>query len=442
MYTLKGFFSMPAIANNNVNMVANIGELSNLSRTFSKEIREFSYPEQYSHVQLLSFKLVNDSNQPITPLAAFTKKIVAIGEWLYGQHQAGSIPANTQKLDFYANLQTQFPECDWIGMGDIIASEQSPRNMPEWIEFKLNDETREYAVKVWLSDSSFANTYDEFEISVFPCVDPIDLLDNDASTVLSLLEARTIGQVIQQARSAMGNYPFTDIDTLSLDWHDPSGIGTIINTQWVLIGWGPMSRDVDNKKNAVRDYLATNSTKTNWQEILPSLYQENEFVIIPLWDNIAVPETSLDHGLYASIISTNGLNTKIKDRVPTSYGSTTTLTTYITTNAQYMAVYYRGMMVGVLGNPSNTGGVKKLTQLFADYTYTAPDSSDFERLSPTTRNFVTKLNDAIGRARTFSINNVVPNGFYRVIRNNRVYLSFLYNGFQYLVLTRETYNNV
>lgn len=442
MYTLKGFFSMPALANNNVNVVANIGELSTMSRTFTKEMREFSYPEQYPNTQLLTFKLVDESNQPISPLAAFTRKIVAIGEWLYAQHKAGAVPGEPQRDDFYANLQTQFPECDWTGMGALIASEQTPKNMPEWIEFKLSDETREYLVKVWLSDASFANTYDEFEIDVFPCVNPIDLLDNNASTVLNLLEARTISQIIQEARSAMGIHPYTDIDTLALTWHDPSGLPTTLTTQWVLICWGPAGRDIDNKKNAIRDYIAANSVKTNWQVILPELYQENEFVLIPLWDNISVPETSLDHGLYSSVVTTGGLNTKVKDRVPASYGSSASLTSFITANVQYMAVYYRGMMVASLANPSNTGGIKKITQLYSDYSYTPPTSPDFDRLSPNTRTFVEKLNDAIGRARTFGINNVVPNGFYRIIRNNRVYLSFVHGGFQFMVLTRETFNNI
>ena len=58
-YTLKGFYSMPALADNGANgVVARFGELSAHSRTFTRDEKNFVNPS-YPNIELVTFKLAS-----------------------------------------------------------------------------------------------------------------------------------------------------------------------------------------------------------------------------------------------------------------------------------------------------------------------------------------------------------------------------------------------
>lgn len=437
MKNIFGFYRFPQESNNNPNMVATFGELNTFTLTYTLDDFTFHYSE-YPKVDLVTLRVADPSGNTITPPEAVAKKITAVGDWIYDQYNRGTIPDNTLHDQFYTNLRVEFSDFDWVSMGEIVQSKETNRSMPTHVEFVLTDNDEEYQVKVWLANDALQKEYEPFIIHIIPPIENIDNFDTNASMVASLLHQQTTKVLLNKYNAIRADNPDTRFDTYELTWHDPEEQTTTLNTQWAYVAYGQNATNIDNIKNAIRDYIAANSKTKNWLKIFPSLYDENDFTILPLWDRIAVPETNLDQNLYASISALKDVTDLAKKLTPSSYGSTANIESHIQNHLEVFATYYRGMLVLSLGNPANLKQTHRLSKLYPEYSSVAP-SSDFERMDEVTREFAEKLNIGLEHARVFKKNDTPSAGFYRVIRNNKVYLAFLMNNFQYLIITRESY---
>ena len=96
------------------------------------------------------------------------------------------------------------------------------------------------------------------------------------------------------------------------------------------------------------------------------------------------------------------------------------------------------MMFISIGNPSNLNRLVKLSTLYPDYS-SVPVSSDFERMEEATRTFAERLAICLEAAHTYREGDTVPPGYYRLNRNSKTYIAFLFNNYQYMVMTRDSY---
>lgn len=440
MYNIKGFYRQSRIADNNAGVVATFGELSRQSSTYSVEDRNYKFQE-YPNTELVTMQVVNDLSQPAVITDTLGKKITAVGEWLYQQHVVGSIPANNQIDQFYASIRTEFAELNWISIGNLVRSAQNGYYMPTHVEFTVVDSGNTYNVKIWLADINFQNEYEPYTTHIIPPVDSVDQFINNTATMMGLLAANTPARVMGKYNVIRGKNPETRFDTFNLTWHDPNDSSSTIETSWAYIAYGAQGSSIDNIKIAIRDYLTANGPTTNWENIFPSLYQENDFTIIPLWDKIAVPQTQLDQNLYGSYTKIKDLYAMVKSKVPSTYGSTAAINTHVTNFVELFGTFYRGMIFAAVGNPNNIDSIKSLSMLYPDYSMVGVSDPDFERMEEDTRDFCELLNSALEKARIYRSSDSVPTGFYRLARDNRIYLAFIHKGFQYFILTRESFYN-
>ena len=440
MYELKGFYEIAHLSNNSVGTVARFGELSSYARTFTKDMRNYSQPATYPSVELVTFKLTDAGGNPTSLTKQMETFLLGVGEWFVAQHKAGLIPEERNRDRLFDAVQVEFPAATWINMGTIRSRDESAKGFPEWIEFQFIEANREFTIKLWFSDPAFREQYDEYTIEIIPPVVDIDLLNQSINQVQPLIGAQTVESVFRKVEELKGGHPETALKTFQLIWNDPTAASvTTVPTHWNLVIYGQAGMDADNIKNAIRDYIAKSSTLTNWAKIYPDLYAESEFIIVPLWDNIAIPETRLDLGLYSSTIQVGQLKNIVKARVPSAFGSSTSINKYIDKYMHVTSVFYRAMMVAMLGNPNNRAQKKEITQLFPDYMSVSTESTDFVRMEQITQEFVLQLGEALEYARTYSISTVLPTGFTSVIKTNRTYIAFQAEGFQFLVLTKMSY---
>ena len=437
MRSIKAFYRLSSLANNNPGVVATFGEIETQSLTFTTEDRNYKY-STYPNTELVTLQVVDDLQQPVVTTEALMRRITAVGEWLYEQHTKGTIPADALREQIYASLRVEFADLQWIAMGELVRSAENSFFMPTYVEFIATDSSYEYHVKVWLSNKKLQEEYEPYTLYIIPPVDNLNQFINNTVTVAGILSGFTPKKMLQKYNAIRKDNPETRLDMFDLTWHDPDDSSSRIETSWGYIAYGVGATSLDNIKTGIRDYLAGNSQYEDWPSVFPSLYEENDFTLIPLWDNISVRETQVDQNLYASYSSIKELTTIAKRSTPTSYGTAASIEKHIAENLEIFSTFYRGMMFISIGNPSNLDRLVKLSKLYPDYS-SVPVSSDFERMEEATRAFAERLAICLETARTYREGDTVPSGYYRLNRNSKTYIAFLFNNYQYMVMTRDSY---
>ena len=437
MRSIKAFYRLSSLANNNPGVVATFGEIETQSLTFTTEDRNYKY-STYPNTELVTLQVVDDLQQPVITTEALMRRITAVGEWLYEQHIKGTIPADALREQIYASLRVEFADLQWISMGELVRSAENSFFMPTYVEFIATDSSYEYHVKVWLSNKKLQEEYEPYTLYIIPPVDNLNQFINNTVTVAGILSGFTPKKMLQKYNAIRKDNPETRLDMFDLTWHDPEDSSSRIETSWGYIAYGVGATSLDNIKTGIRDYLAGNSQYEDWPSVFPSLYEENDFTLVPLWDNISVRETQVDQNLYASYSSIKELTAIAKRSTPTSYGTAASIEKHIAKNLEIFSTFYRGMMFISIGNPSNLNRLVKLSTLYPDYS-SVPVSSDFERMEEATRTFAERLAICLEAAHTYREGDTVPSGYYRLNRNSKTYIAFLFNNYQYMVMTRDSY---
>jgi hypothetical protein len=241
----------------------------------------------------------------------------------------------------------------------------------------------------------------------------------------------------------MGNFPTRTI-AHPLTWVYPDNPTVTLTTYWYLALYGPAAADADNIKNAIREYLGLYgnalTAPTTWQSIYPSLYADNEFVIIPLWGNVALPETAIDPVLFSSFTNINKLKGIAAALIPPTYAQSTNLAVFLNQQLVVASAAYRSLMFMALGNPTNVAADYSFAAKYPDYMDVDSSSADFARMAQYTQDFTVALNAALERAKDLTFTSPIPVGYTRVVRSGKVYLAFTYDAFTYMVLAQISYD--
>lgn len=442
MYKFKGFASIPVNANNADGQVAAFGELSNYAHTFSRHKSNWANATLAPNIELVGFRTVNDSNSYMTPSNNVVNHILSVCQWVYTQYAASAIPSNANKAAFIASLTAQFPAMASVQINEILADTPSTKRMPDYIQWEFTDgDTNVTQITIWFSDNRFRTQYDEYEILLVPPLTNIDQLDNPITTVQPLLAAVTPDIPFNAVGALVGDKPSTVTRIYQVTWSDYTNPGATLVTNWYAVIYGQAGNDADALKDAVKAYITANSTGTHWASLYPSLYSDNEFVIIPQWADIASPLTGLNPALYRSSLKVAALKSGAQARIPATYASqVASIGAFLDANLVIAAAFWRSIMFMALGSPSNVGGVADFNTVFPDYMDIPSTSSDFARMSSDTQGFIVKLNDALQKAMDMTSSSPVPAGYARTVRSNRIYLSFQYGAYNYLVLTQGSYS--
>lgn len=471
MKIILGFASIQSLQSSVSGVTAQFGELSDYSRTFSTSRSEFFDPVSYPGVELDAFSTVTDSGSPITPSSATQSHILSVISWVLARHNDNSIPSNVSKASFLTMLAaasvTPYPDpshhitaggSGWE-VNQIVNGTPSTSRMPDYVKWNFDDSGDEYQIQIWFIDESFKAQYPNYSIVLVPPMTDINMLDNPAATVSVALATFHPSDLATAIQAAIGTNPATTVTSVNVTYNDPTvsppAVPGTINTTWVAIVHGQEGINSDNIKDAIRGYIAAHTTTRSggaprpWSTIYPGLYSENEFIIIPMWNDVAIPPSGLDPQVYSSAIKTGKLATVATELLPSSYAASTVLASFLQNNLELMSVIYSAMQALVVGNPNNAEGLYALTQVYADYTDIITTSGDFARMGVATQAFATKLADALDKASTLTIASTVPAGYTRVVRDDRVYLSFTMPSFtvgsltvpdmNYLVLSKGSY---
>lgn len=436
MYTLKGFITVDGLANASPTVVAAIGELSTLSRTFALGVGEIaSAPLPYTLNAFLSTTVSGPTSVPV----ALQTQVFSFVDWAFTL-QKGSTPAATSAA-FTTAMTTQFgSQASSIGCGNLINN--GTFNFPEYITWTnntlvTNDPTTGGLVKLWFCDASFQSQYDGYTIKVVPPLNPVDLFGGGAAAVATALSGVAVGSTLNAITTAAAGYPYTELVPQTFDYVDPTNPSNTISTQWAILIYGAAGNNIDAIRAAVQAYITANSALnvSVWQQIFPEIYNTTEFLILPRWYNYAINQQQLTAGVYSEIVNLNKELTYLANVLSTLTPA------FIQAHAVVLPVQYKSLQVLVVPQSTNAVAQQDLINLFPDLINVPTTDTSYNLMSTKTRQFLTMLLQMVIQAENATVQSTLPAGMSSAARYGILCVAQAFNGITYLVATKGSTPN-
>lgn len=448
-YVVKAFTSYGYLADNDANDIAPIGELSVYSRTYARDCRTYSSTttvvESDTTVDLTVFssKLTAGGDRELTPNQS--KLLLDVGKFIHEDAVAGTFGNDPEVLRqrLMVEFETQISD---VRVNTLVPFGGTGR-FPESVSFYIVNDTEnsDYdrtRVRLWFSDAAFQAQYDEYQIDIIPPIPNIDDFFNSTSQVELKVQERTLPQLMDLVQLKANEQPYTVLRTEIFNYHTPLDEDYRLPTNWTFLIYGGAGNNLDAIKFRLIEWILANSTHTReeWAERFPDIFTATEFIITPLWDQFAVPNKTLEMGVYSPIIQVE----KARDVARLTGMGVNYSTPHIDDSAGVLATTFKSIVATVVGGPENRDGVSKLADQWPDYMAVGTSSADFNRMRPQTQGFVLLLQNMFRVAEQMSDTSDVPQGMTRITRTDSLgrtisYVAASYQNVQYLVVTRGSY---
>lgn len=458
-YVLKGFLGYDPLVDNTSNVIAPFGELSTYSETYATD-RSVYVDDNDKDVILTVFTSAstnpldpssgganNGNTDFLTPTAvpaAYVSTALSLGAWLYSQGIAKTLANDPATLA--QNILTEFSTFVTDVVVGPYSSGTNTSQMPEWISYQQIDGSNANYVRLWLADSSFRGQYDQFTIKVVPPLQNLDdFFQTPSSKVITEIGTITVESLMIEAQSVANFEPYTVISSYNFGYLNPenpdqTNPANFTPVPWTVLIYGEEGDNIDSVKQALVDYILANSThsQSEWAAIFPDLFNTTEFIITPMWDQYAVPNLTLEAGVYSPVVGCTAAQTiAYQTAVGPSYTQA-----YVSANVDAVASAYKSMVFLSIGSPTNRNGENKLIKVFPDYMAVNTSSPDFNRMQPNTQSWILLLNKLFMTAESMTQYSDLPAGVTRLIRGSMMYAVANYENIDYLVVSKTSLETI
>lgn len=429
MNLIKGFVSIAQFISNTPGTTAALGDLSTWSKTYSREVGE------YQDNTLPGYKLYTFRNLDTATGVPFELTNVQVNEILDVVRQAivytnGKIRPY-DPVDFQNTLSALlFSKISNLNFGEFV--DNGTIALPAWISWNSLQANHSF-VKVWLSDSAFADQFDDYEIVVVPPLDILDNFFNGYSIVVNELASLSTSQMADKIHTAKNNQPETVLRIPTFEFINPLNSAQKTITNWPVLIYGKAGDNVDAIKEALTNYVLANSSRTEdqWRPIIPSLFAHTEFIFLPRWDKYSIPNLTQLAGLYSSVVNPAECIAFARDNIP-FYDSS-----WVEANISILPYDYKCIALLCINGQNNVQGSTQLSELFPDYIPVPSTNLDFSRMQINTREWVLLMGELLIAAETADEFSTVPSSLRRIKRNGVLFISALYENVNYLVAARS-----
>jgi hypothetical protein len=431
--TVKSFCVIQNYANNANKTLSPVGELSNYSTTFSKDIKR--YQNATNNNLTLNVFSAKESTLGQIPLNQEIRDIIeTVCSWVYTTREGAT--GNITRAVFLSALKEQFVTAATdINCGEIIRS-NAGKYYPEWISFsKRNYAAGGNVLKVWFADSSFQTLYDEYEITVVPPLARIDDFFLAPNIVFTKLLNVNIKETVDRLEVARNKDPETNLCNVAYEYVSPLDTTKTAPTYWSVLIYGPMGNDDDVISNAIIDYIAAHSTRgpEQWKPLIPELFKRTEFTIYPRWHLYSIPNKIVDNsGIYLNTINPIKEIAWVKNIIPG------VAATFIDQHIRFMPHHFKSLMLTVLPGDSNRNNLFDIDVIYPDVINVASTSNDFNRMSARTQEWLRLLAQAIVLAETINSFTDTPSGYRKISRSGITYISFVHENVRFLVSAKSS----
>ena len=452
-YQLKGFMAYGALAANEESVVATLGELSVRSETFAKDralYTETATGLLDSTLELSVFsskRLDTGVNVPVPD--AYAELLMQLGQWIWQQAQAAEFSEDEEV--FRQQTLSEFNgKIINLTVGEMV--QQDTIWLPQFITFYINPDSlgvtypadvtylEDSRVRIWFSDSAFAAQYDEY---VIECIAPVANLDDlflAADTVKTNVQSRTVPQLMELIHDVAGNNPYTLVRSFDFNYVSSVDPTNTFPTTWTFVIYGVAGDTIDAIKFRLIDWILENSshTREEWAELFPDIFASTEFIIVPLWNHYAIPNMTLEEGVYSPVINHASART-IAQAACTGVSYTPN---HIDNMLAIVGSTYKSIALMACGGPENRNGISRFEEQWPDYMAVSTSHIDFNRMHPDTQEWIMLLFKLLQAAEEMTEFSDVPVDLTRMKRVNAdgdevLYTVASYKSVQYLVVTKS-----
>lgn len=431
MKTILGFAQCNALINNSPSITNDIGELSQISMTFSRGIGTYSSDSQPGAV-FQAFTTENDNGSPFALTDVYKIPILQLQYWIMLRIIDGRI--TNDKVITLQQITSAFSST-WgsLAIGPMVTDGQ--HWAPEWISGTISGSTAgTNTVKIWFTDEAFQMQYPRFELEPLHCVPTkdLDLLHEDFVTQQNAIAAFTKGMLSMALDQMVGDHPQTFIQTYTFKVYDKANTKLFQEAYWQVVGWGKNGRNDDAAYEAIKQDILANSTfgEDEWALVIPDLFNPIEYVIAPDWISYSIPNKTVQAGIHSPVVDyATVLN--LPKKVMKWYAAA-----HIQTSLQVFPSLTKSLKLNAVAKPTNRGGQFKLLALYPDYALIPSTATEFDSISKGTQAFIFALQELILAAETMEAFSELPAGVNRVVRDGVVCATKTVDGIKLLMVAK------
>lgn len=430
MLIVKGFYEYPSLYNNQEHVIAQLGELSTNSRTYALDKTVYSLPE-YKNVTFVSFYNIKDDNAAVLD-STYRNLVLNIGDYIFERAQDRTIGSNVN--NFRMLLLDEFN-----GTIDSLTSGKMTFNgtlwMPEWIQFKVTNSADDNLFRIWLSDQAFAQQYDEYLIEIIHPIIPYDDFFKDPRWVREQLKNYDVVGKMNEVGIVRREYPYTHLNAYAFEYTPPGMPEFNTKAVWLAVIYGEAGNSNDLVKDKIMEDILSESehSRDEWEEIIPELSTNPEIIFVPNFNRYSVETSDHRAGIYSPIVDPREMLELVKATVR---GNRYT-STYIENNWELSANIYKSLAFASIGTSETNGTMLKFSTRIKDYIIASNTSTDINRLSTDTIEWMEKFTGLIKAAETMNQYSSVPLGYTRIMRGDIIYAAFHHNFVNYLMVSKH-----
>lgn len=429
MQQIQGFVTKSSFISNLPKVVAEFFELSPFSLTYSRAQGEYQHPSHQGTV-LHTFKSVDlDTLSTVVLTPDQVNEIMSVVDTVLSYTYSHSFPFNV--ADFratvsasYSGVITDFITSDFYSGADVT--------LPEWLSWN-SVAGNGASVKIWLRNESFENQYSDYEI--IP-VGPVPALDDFFGNYGSMVtRLNTLGplNIMDRHQEAKAGFPESVTRIYSFGYVNPNNATQINKVYWGVLIYGRNGDNIDAVKEALANFILSHTTHTqaDWEQIFPDIFRRTEFLFLPRWDKIAIPNLTELAGLYSSVCNpyeTYSFATKQWYNVSSDR---------LTNDLTVWPFDYKAISLIALNGETNALGYEKLDGLYPDYIPVGTNSLDFNRMNIQTREWATMMVELIRAAETATDASSIENPMRKVTRDGLLYVARTVGDVNYMVSARS-----
>lgn len=425
----KAFVGVTTYSDNSANTVAPVGELSKLSRSFSRDIKLYPNPDNQTILLNLFASHDDSSSDYLEPSVEVMAEMQKIAKWVIAQGDLALAP--TDLPSYIDSLTGHFVDMTGaFNVGELRTyGDGSYASSVGYV-------TETYSWKLWFADDSFQAQYDEYHVeTVFP-VDDIDDLHREYPHVQGLLEKATSTVMLDKIRQIEIDFPSTINKGEDYTWHDLADSATTMPISFAVVIYGKAGDNVDVIREAiVRDILAVSRyDRSAWAKVLPELFSPNEMVFIPFWEAVLDAYDPLNDDIYRSTFFPDEITNLAVHYTPNFSPS------HIRSFHNAVPTLFRGIVMAATPHePLDDKESPAFCVMYPDYILTDSLSPDFHRMSEKTRAMVNNINYLLRYAEEYNDYYVLPAGFSRTVRSNFEFITLNFDGYLYHALTKRSF---
>lgn len=428
MYSLKGFIKLKTLVNNTPGVTSALGELSTLSLTFSKEKGDYE-SELSQDVKLVTFSSKDSATGALSVSPSYSSHVLGIAQKLYDTAVANGL--NTTLTILLNDILNNFASTvNNLESGPLVSGHQL--KLPEWVSWS-NPALGLNKIKIWFSDSAFRRQYDEYEVKIVPPVEDLNDLFRDSTVVQTALDRMTPTKLMEKIHLIKEGHPETVIRAETFRYQNVNNINFTKDITWYVIVYGQGGDNTDVIREQILSYNLAHSNYNDlqWRVITPDIYRITEFTIVPNWLNQAIPDRTVQAGIYSPFVSPKQTVDSFKTRFP-GFDPL-----HVDNHLQVFTHPYKSIAMVSLGGQDNKDNKFKLTDYFSDYTAFGTPSPDFNRMTVSTQDWSYLLQELLLIAENDSEYSELPVNTRRVIRDNKTFIVRNFNGVQFLVYSKS-----